>query len=282
MGTPPPHDPFQPATTSGASPFAAALAKFRFSPSVPIGPPSPRLAKRPHASGIKQERSISSAPLQSGSNAGVDLASPSKLPKLELAAEDVKPELPFDCRRSPRKQRAEVYVEADWEESEDEVGDTDFEDLAYEVLDIPSKRGGTGHKKKRSTPKTYSDPSVYAHLAGLQDVIAPGLSVLFTGINPGKRSATEGFHYCHPTNSFWRWSVPLSLALVLTIDYSLHEAGFTERKLDPREGIELLQIGLGMTNLVERPTTSEAELSETEKRGSVPSLFNKLIEHRPK
>ena len=37
----------------------------------------------------------------------------------------------------------------------------------------------------------------------LPDVIAPGLRVVFAGINPGLYSAATGYHFARPGNRFW-------------------------------------------------------------------------------
>jgi TDG/mug DNA glycosylase family protein len=81
------------------------------------------------------------------------------------------------------------------------------------------------------------------------DVIAPGLRVLFCGINPGLYSAATGHHFARPGNRFW----PV-----------LHGAGFTPRMLKPWEERELLAWAYGITNLVARATATAAELSKQE------------------
>ncbi len=81
------------------------------------------------------------------------------------------------------------------------------------------------------------------------DVIAPGLSVLFCGINPGLYSAATGHHFARPGNRFWP---------------ALHGAGFTHRLLAPWEERELLRYGCGVTNLVARASASADELSGEE------------------
>lgn len=81
------------------------------------------------------------------------------------------------------------------------------------------------------------------------DVIAPGLRVLFCGINPGLYSAAVGHHFARPGNRFWP---------------TLYAAGFTERLLSPWEEHELLQSGYGITNVVERATAAADELSSQE------------------
>ena len=82
-------------------------------------------------------------------------------------------------------------------------------------------------------------------------VIAPGLRVLFCGINPGLYTAWAGHHFARPGNRFWP---------------ALHRSGFTPRLLHPSEQAELLDLGLGVTNVVERATATAAELSPEELR----------------
>ena len=79
------------------------------------------------------------------------------------------------------------------------------------------------------------------------DVIAPGLQVLFCGINPGLYSAAIGHHFGRPGNRFWP---------------ALHAAGFTPRLLDPVEKTELLPLGYGITNVVARATARADELTD--------------------
>jgi TDG/mug DNA glycosylase family protein len=83
----------------------------------------------------------------------------------------------------------------------------------------------------------------------VRDVIAPGLRVLFCGINPGLYTAAVGRHFARPGNRFWP---------------TLHRAGFTERLLSPFEERELLVRGYGITNMVARATATAAELSDEE------------------
>jgi TDG/mug DNA glycosylase family protein len=81
------------------------------------------------------------------------------------------------------------------------------------------------------------------------DVIAPHLKVLFCGINPGVYSAVLGCHFARPGNRFWK---------------ALYLAGFTRRLFVPQEQDRLLELGYGITNLVNRATISAAELSAEE------------------
>ena len=83
------------------------------------------------------------------------------------------------------------------------------------------------------------------------DVVAPGLRVLFCGINPGLYTAWAGHHFARPGNRFWP---------------ALHASGFTPRQLRPDEEQELLTLGLGVTNVVARATATAAELGRDELR----------------
>jgi TDG/mug DNA glycosylase family protein len=98
------------------------------------------------------------------------------------------------------------------------------------------------------------------------DVVAPGLRVLFCGINPGLYTAAIGHHFGRPGNRFWP---------------ALHLSGFTPRQLAPWEEDELLGLGLGITNLVARTTAAATELSAAELREGGVQLVGRLEEHRP-
>jgi TDG/mug DNA glycosylase family protein len=98
------------------------------------------------------------------------------------------------------------------------------------------------------------------------DVIAPGLLILFCGINPGLYSGYTGHHFARPGNRFWP---------------TLYAAGFTPRLLKPEEERELLPLGFGITNLVARATATAAELSSAELVAGGEALREKVAQHRP-
>jgi len=85
----------------------------------------------------------------------------------------------------------------------------------------------------------------------LPDVAGPGLRVLFSGINPGLYSAATGYHFARPGNRFWP---------------ALYRSGFTPRQLDPSEQEQLLELGLGITNVAARATARADELDAAELR----------------
>ncbi len=99
-------------------------------------------------------------------------------------------------------------------------------------------------------------------------MIAPGLRVLFCGINPGLYSAATGHHFARPGNRFWP---------------ALHASGFTPRLLHPSEEKELLQLGFGLTNLV--GTGDRGRRRAQRRRSSSPGrrrLAAKVRRYRPR
>ena len=104
----------------------------------------------------------------------------------------------------------------------------------------------------------------------LPDVLpGPGADfrVLFSGINPGLYSAATGWHFARPGNRFWP---------------ALHLSGFTPRQLQPGEQDLLPGFGLGITNLVPRPTAQAAELTAAELRAGREHLAALVASHRPR
>jgi len=100
----------------------------------------------------------------------------------------------------------------------------------------------------------------------IADVTAPGLGVLFCGINPGLYSAATGYHFARPGNRFWS---------------ALHESGFTDRQLRPSEQEQLLGYGLGITNVAARSTARADELSTAELIAGGKLLAAKVARLRP-
>jgi TDG/mug DNA glycosylase family protein len=99
------------------------------------------------------------------------------------------------------------------------------------------------------------------------DVIAPGLRVLFCGINPGLYTAAVGHHFARPGNRFWP---------------ALHASGFTARLLSPFEERQLLELGLGITNVVARATAAAAELTPVDFTKGGRLLRNKVRRFQPR
>ena len=99
------------------------------------------------------------------------------------------------------------------------------------------------------------------------DVIAPGLRVLFCGINPGLYTAAVGHHFARPGNRFWP---------------ALYRSRFTERLLSAFEERDLLRIGVGITNVVAHATASAAELTKEDFIKGGRKLRAKIVRYQPR
>jgi TDG/mug DNA glycosylase family protein len=111
------------------------------------------------------------------------------------------------------------------------------------------------------------DQLAAAHGTTIPDVLAPGLDVLFSGINPGLYSGALKQHFARPGNRFWP---------------ALHGGGFTPRRFAPGEQDQLLELGLGITNVVARATARADELTDDELRDGGRLLAEKVLEYRPR
>jgi len=103
-------------------------------------------------------------------------------------------------------------------------------------------------------------------VSAVPDVLAPGLRVVFCGINPGRVSAAAQAHFANPRNDFWRL---------------LHAAGFTPRLLEPAEQFELLTYGIGVTNAAARTTPGSGDLRRADFAGAADRLGRIAEELRP-
>ena len=99
------------------------------------------------------------------------------------------------------------------------------------------------------------------------DVLAPGLTAIFCGINPGRVSAAANAHFANPRNDFWRL---------------LHASGFTPRLYDPGEQFQLLELGIGVTNAAYRTTPGSGDLRRSDFTGSAERLERIALDLRPR
>lgn len=100
-----------------------------------------------------------------------------------------------------------------------------------------------------------------------REILKPGLSLLFCGYNPSLTSGATGRHYAHRSNRFWS---------------ILHAAGITSREYSPEEDEDLLELGMGFTNLVPRPTRRADELRREEIEAGAAALRETLRVYEPR
>lgn len=101
----------------------------------------------------------------------------------------------------------------------------------------------------------------------VHDVIASNLQILFCGINPGNMTAQTGHHFARPGNRFWP---------------ALFQAGLTPRLFKPADQIDLLPLGIGITNFVTRTSTRADELSREEIQLGRQALEEKVLRITPR
>jgi len=100
----------------------------------------------------------------------------------------------------------------------------------------------------------------------LTDQIEPGVRVLLVGINPGVMSASTGHHFAGPTNRFWRL---------------LYESGIVPEPVTHEDDVRLPQWGIGMTNLVARPSPGIDVIKPKEYLDGWLILEQKIAKFRP-
>src|ERR1700687_1557624 len=100
----------------------------------------------------------------------------------------------------------------------------------------------------------------------LPDYLAPGLKLIFIGINPGSYSAQVGHYYARPGNLFW---------------WALSNSGLIPKLLGPENDAELLTYKIGLTDGVKRPTHSSGELRQDEFDEGAKRTVKKIEEAAP-
>lgn len=100
----------------------------------------------------------------------------------------------------------------------------------------------------------------------LTDHIRPGVRILFVGINPGLRSAATGHHFAGYSNRFWRL---------------LFESKLLSEPLTYQDDWRLPDWGLGLTNIIQRPSTGIDVLKPREYLAGRKRLITTVKRYRP-
>jgi mismatch-specific thymine-DNA glycosylase len=101
----------------------------------------------------------------------------------------------------------------------------------------------------------------------LPDYLRKGMKMILVGANPGDRSARVGHYYAGRGNQFW----PV-----------LYESGVIPEPLGYEDDRRLLEFGIGMTDLVKRPTRAVEEIERQEFSEGRVLLAQKLEDLRPR
>lgn len=109
----------------------------------------------------------------------------------------------------------------------------------------------------------------------LPDHLAANLDLVLIGINPGEYSVKRGHYFARPQSRFWRafslskLSEPVRRALGVEV-------------LGPRHDEVLPRFGIGLTDVVKRPSANAAELTKADFEEWVPRTVNKLLHFAPR
>ena len=103
-------------------------------------------------------------------------------------------------------------------------------------------------------------------LETLPDYLCPGLDIVLIGLNPSAYSARAGRYFANPRNRFWP---------------AISAAQLAGRPVGLEDDAGLLEIGIGFTDLVKRPTPQASGLSAADYRRDAPLLREKLLSHEP-
>src|SRR5580700_8747412 len=101
----------------------------------------------------------------------------------------------------------------------------------------------------------------------LPDYLRKGMKMVLVGANPGDRSARVGHYYAGRGNQFW----PI-----------MYQSGVIPEPLGYEDDRRMLEFGIGMTDLVKRPTRGIDEIERQEFAEGRVLLAQKLEELRPR
>ena len=101
----------------------------------------------------------------------------------------------------------------------------------------------------------------------LPDYLRSGLDIVFVGLNPGLYSAQVGHYFATPRNRFWA---------------AINRSGLLPEPLDPTTDHRMLELGMGFTDVVKRPSSGSSDLRAADFRRWAPVLKEKLERYQPK
>ena len=101
----------------------------------------------------------------------------------------------------------------------------------------------------------------------LPDYLREGMKLLIVGFNPGEASARAGHYYAGRGNQFW----PL-----------LYQAGVVPEALEAEDDRRLVEFGIGLTDLVKRPSRGIEEIRREDYAEGRVMLSQKLEQHQPR
>ena len=100
----------------------------------------------------------------------------------------------------------------------------------------------------------------------LPDYLKEGLDIVLVGLNPSLYSVEVGHYFATPRNRFWR---------------AINRSGLLAEPLDANTDYKTPEQGIGMTDIVKRPTRGASDLRAADYREWAPVLKEKLERFQP-
>lgn len=101
----------------------------------------------------------------------------------------------------------------------------------------------------------------------LPDYLRKGMKLVIVGCNPSESSVRAGHYYAGRGNQFWP---------------TLYEAGVVPEPFDYPDDRRIIEFGIGLTDLVKRPTKEIEELKREDFAEGRIVLAQKLVEFSPR
>ena len=101
----------------------------------------------------------------------------------------------------------------------------------------------------------------------LPDYLEEGLDLVLVGLNPSTYSVRVGHYFGNPRNRFWP---------------AFYRSGLMDAQLIPELDYTLPAFGIGLTDVVKRPTSQGSGLNAADYRRWAPVLKEKLERYRPR
>jgi TDG/mug DNA glycosylase family protein len=118
-------------------------------------------------------------------------------------------------------------------------------------------------------------PSAQSNFSTLPDHLRPGLDLVFIGINPGLYSVQRGHYFARTTNRFWPAFSRSRLSERMRHELKLEQ-------LLPQHDSQLPRFGIGLTDVVKRPSANASELTPQDFATWIPVLLTKLRRYKPR
>ncbi len=109
--------------------------------------------------------------------------------------------------------------------------------------------------------------SEISRMKTLPDYLRKGMKLVIVGCNPSESSVRAGHYYSGRTNQFWP---------------TLYDSGIVPEPFDYPDDRRIIEFGIGLTDLVKKPTKTVEELKREDYAEGRIVLSQKLEEYAPK